>query len=138
MSFSAVSYPKDKAERYEVLLAQAVALLDDTLNPIANLANIAALLYDALDTINWCGFYLMDDGALTLAPFCGLPACTRIPIGRGVCGKLGVGHFLSCFRLRIAVRFPLRERILRKRLATAVARCGLLSWECSRVVPFLA
>lgn len=86
MSFSAVSYPEDKAERYEVLLAQAVALLDDTLNPIANLANIAALLYDALDTINWCGFYLMDDGALTLAPFCGLPACTRIPIGRGVCG----------------------------------------------------
>ena len=86
MSFSAVSYPEDKAERYEVLLAQAVALLDDTLNPIANLANIAALLYDALGTINWCGFYLMDDGALTLAPFCGLPACTRIPIGRGVCG----------------------------------------------------
>ena len=41
MSFSRVSYPEDKAERYEVLLAQAVALLDDTLNPIANLANIA-------------------------------------------------------------------------------------------------
>ena len=59
-------------------------------------------------------------------------------VGRGVCGKLGVGHFLSCFRLRIAVRFPLRERILRKRLAAAVARCGLLSWERSRVVPFLA
>ena len=49
-----------------------------------------------------------------------------------------VKYFLSRFRLRIAVRFPLRERILRKRLATAVARCGLLSWECSRVVPFLA
>ena len=86
MFFSRTSYPEDKAERYEVLLAQAVSLLDDTLNPIANLANIAALLYDALDAINWCGFYLMDDGALTLAPFCGLPACTRIPIGRGVCG----------------------------------------------------
>ena len=57
---------------------------------------------------------------------------------RGVCGKLGVGHFLSCFRLRIAARFPLRERILRKRLATAVVRCGLLSWERSRVVPFSA
>ena len=59
-------------------------------------------------------------------------------VGHGVCGKLGVGHFLPRFRLRIADRFPLRERILRKRLATAVARCGLLSWECSRVVPFLA
>ncbi len=86
MSFSPVSYLKDKAERYKVLLAQAASLLDDTLNPIANLANIAALLYDALEEINWCGFYLMDDGALTLAPFCGLPACTRIPLGRGVCG----------------------------------------------------
>lgn len=86
MSFSAISYPEDKAERYEALLAQAVSLLDDTLNPIANLANIAALLYHALEEINWCGFYFMDDGALTLAPFCGLPACTRIPLGRGVCG----------------------------------------------------
>lgn len=56
-------------------------------NPIANLANIAALLYDALDTINWCGFYLMDDGALTLASLLqGFPPGTRIPIGRGVCG----------------------------------------------------
>ena len=86
MSFSLVSYPEDKAGRYKVLLAQAVSLLDDTLNPIANLANIAALLYGALEEINWCGFYLMDDGMLTLAPFCGLPACTRIPLGRGVCG----------------------------------------------------
>ena len=86
MSFSHIEYPEDKAERYEILLAQAVSLLDDTLNPIANLANLAALLYDALDQINWCGFYLMDGGVLTLAPFCGLPACTRIPLGRGVCG----------------------------------------------------
>lgn len=77
---------RTKQNATKSFLRRLVALLDDTLNPIANLANIAALLYDALDTINWCGFYLMDDGALTLAPFCGLPACTRIPIGRGVCG----------------------------------------------------
>ena len=86
MSFSKPRYPEDPTARYELILAQAAALLDETLNPIANLANIAALLADALPQINWCGFYLMDDGLLTLGPFCGLPACTRIPLGRGVCG----------------------------------------------------
>ena len=86
MPFSHFDYPEDKAERYEIFLAQAASLLDETLNPIANLANIAALLADALPQINWCGFYLMDNGLLTLGPFCGLPACTRIPLGRGVCG----------------------------------------------------
>lgn len=86
MSFSRPSYPEEKEARYRLLVTQAAALLDETLNPIANLANIAALLADALPQINWCGFYLMDDGVLTLGPFCGLPACTRIPLGRGVCG----------------------------------------------------
>lgn len=78
MSFSQPSYPEEKEARYQMLLSQSAALLDETLNPIANLANIAALLADALPQINWCGFYLMDHGALTLGPFCGLPACTRI------------------------------------------------------------
>ena len=86
MSFSKLHYPEDQAARYQLILAQAASLLDETLNPIANLANIAALLADALPQINWCGFYLLDDGMLTLAPFWGLPACTKIPLGRGVCG----------------------------------------------------
>ena len=86
MLFSKPCYPEDRAARYELILAQAVSLLDETLNPIANLANMAALLADALPRINWCGFYLLDGGMLTLGPFCGLPACTRIPLGRGVCG----------------------------------------------------
>ena len=86
MSFSKPCYPEDQAARYELILAQAVSLLDETLNPIANLANMAALLADALPRINWCGFYLLDGGMLTLGPFCGLPACTKIPLGRGVCG----------------------------------------------------
>ena len=86
MAFSHPDYPENKAERYEVFLAQTASLLDETLNPIANLANIAALMADALPQINWCGFYLMDNGLLILGPFCGLPACTRIPLGRGVCG----------------------------------------------------
>ena len=65
MSFSKPCYPEDRAARYELILAQAVSLLDEALNPIANLANMAALLADALPRINWCGFYLLDGGMLT-------------------------------------------------------------------------
>ena len=86
MSFAAIQYPTDKAARYDLLLEQARALTQDLTHPIANLANIAALLWQGLEQINWCGFYLMDGGSLLLGPFCGLPACIRIPMGRGVCG----------------------------------------------------
>ena len=86
MSFSSIAYPEDKAARYDLLFEQLRALTDGTTHPIANLANAAALLWQALPEINWCGFYLMDGGALMLGPFCGLPACIRIPLGRGVCG----------------------------------------------------
>ncbi|MBQ2833206.1 MAG: GAF domain-containing protein [Clostridia bacterium] len=86
MSFASVSYPSDPAKRYALLLEQASALMAGIDHPISNMANVAALLYQALDDINWCGFYLMDRGALMLGPFCGLPACIRIPLERGVCG----------------------------------------------------
>lgn len=86
MSFSACEYPQDHQARYALLLEQADALTDGVSHPIANLANLAALLWQGLDDINWCGFYLMNGGALMLGPFCGLPACIRIPLGRGVCG----------------------------------------------------
>ena len=86
MSFSACDYPRDCEARYALLLEQARALTDGITHPIANLANLAALLWQGLEDINWCGFYLMDGGALMLGPFCGLPACIRIPLGRGVCG----------------------------------------------------
>lgn len=55
-------------------------------HPISNLANIAALLWDALEEINWAGFYLLHEGALWLGPFHGKVACTRIQPGHGVCG----------------------------------------------------
>ena len=87
MSFSACDYPRDREARYALLLEQARALTDGITHPIANLANLAALLWQGLEDINWCGFYLMDSGALMLGPFCGLPACIRIPLGRGVCGS---------------------------------------------------
>ena len=86
MSFTAIDYPADRQARYALLLEQADALTDGVSHPIANLANLAALLWQGLEDINWCGFYLMNGGALMLGPFCGLPACIRIPLGRGVCG----------------------------------------------------
>ena len=86
MSFASVNYPGDREARYALLLEQAKALTDGVSHPIANLSNLAALLFQGLENINWCGFYLMDGGALMLGPFCGLPACIRIPLGRGVCG----------------------------------------------------
>ncbi|WP_122050482.1 GAF domain-containing protein [Asaia bogorensis] len=54
---------------------------------IANMANIAAVLFEALPRINWAGFYLLRKGELVLGPFQGRVACTRIALGRGVCGK---------------------------------------------------
>ena len=87
MSFASIDYPADREARYALLLEQAGALTDGVTHPIANLANLAALLWQGLEDINWCGFYLMDGGALMLGPFCGLPACIRIPLGRGVCGS---------------------------------------------------
>ena len=71
---------------YEVLIAQAQALADGTVWNISLLANISALLYGALENVNWAGFYLLREGELMLGPFQGKPACTRIPIGKGVCG----------------------------------------------------
>lgn len=68
-------------------ITEALSALINTDEPIVTaLANAAALLYERLDRINWTGFYLVDGGRLVLGPFCGKPACTAIPIGKGVCG----------------------------------------------------
>ena len=53
---------------------------------IADLANTAAFLFSEIEGLNWAGFYLLEDGELTLGPFQGKPACTSIALGRGVCG----------------------------------------------------
>ena len=71
---------------YKLLCAQLKALIEDVENEISNLSNAAALLWQELDRINWAGFYKMEDGQLILYPFQGKPACTRIAVGRGVCG----------------------------------------------------
>lgn len=75
-----------KPEAYRQLLDAASALTADEPDGIANMANIAALLWDFLPDLNWAGFYRMIDDELVLGPFCGRPACIRIPLGKGVCG----------------------------------------------------
>lgn len=85
--FSNMNYEGSRAEQYLMLSKQLHALLDGEPDRIANLSNASALLNQFLDRINWVGFYLMHDNELVLGPFQGLPACVRIPIGRGVCGS---------------------------------------------------
>lgn len=76
----------DKAELYRDLLSALDALTADEPDAIANMANIAALVWEYLPGLNWAGFYRNVDGELVLGPFQGKAACIRIPFGKGVCG----------------------------------------------------
>ena len=71
---------------YKILNEQLGALTEGIPYKVANLANASALLWEHLDTVNWAGFYMMEEGALVLGPFQGKTACIRIPVGKGVCG----------------------------------------------------
>lgn len=84
--FTKINYEGSVLDQYNTLSKQLAALLDGETNKIANLSNASALLNQFLDNINWVGFYLMQNSELVLGPFQGLPACVRIPVGRGVCG----------------------------------------------------
>ncbi|MCF6408787.1 GAF domain-containing protein [Pseudalkalibacillus salsuginis] len=84
--FHVESYAGNREENYEMLNKQLKALLEGETSQIANLANASALLNQFLNEVNWVGFYLMEEDDLVLGPFQGLPACVRIPVGRGVCG----------------------------------------------------
>lgn len=77
---------EDKVSFYKDLMLYLEGLLSDEEDWLANLSNAAALLYNMMDRINWAGFYLLKGSDLVLGPFQGKPACTRIPIGKGVCG----------------------------------------------------
>ncbi|WP_062355061.1 GAF domain-containing protein [Bacillus kwashiorkori] len=84
--FKVQKYVDSKEKNYDLVIKQLEALIIDERNCIANLSNASALLNQFLENINWVGFYLMEDGELVLGPFQGLPACVRIPLGKGVCG----------------------------------------------------
>lgn len=71
---------------YNLLASQAEALIQDVPHRIANLANLSALIFDALEDLNWAGFYLLEGDTLILGPFQGKVACVEIPVGKGVCG----------------------------------------------------
>ena len=68
------------------LARQAQSLLSGQGDRIANAANLASLLFHELEDVNWAGFYFMRGGELIVGPFQGKPACTSIPLGKGVCG----------------------------------------------------
>lgn len=80
------TYLATKEEDYELVLKQLTALLEGERDATALLANASALLNQFLDEINWVGFYIWKQDELVLGPFQGLPACIRIPYGKGVCG----------------------------------------------------
>lgn len=75
-----------KPELYRELAAAARALVAGEPDPVANMANVAALIWQFVDRLNWAGFYRMVEGELVLGPFQGKPACLRIALGQGVCG----------------------------------------------------
>jgi GAF domain-containing protein len=76
----------DKRAGYEQLATQLQGLLAGESDAIANAANTAALIFDALPEVSWAGFYFLRGGELVVGPFQGKPACVRIALGRGVCG----------------------------------------------------
>ncbi len=78
----------DKPALYRDILSAADALTADEPDAIANMANVAALLWQYLPDLNWAGFYRARGGELVLGPFQGQPACIRIAYGSGVCGTV--------------------------------------------------
>lgn len=78
---------ESKEEQYQYLLEGVKGLIAGEEDFIANLANTASLLYHTMEDVNWAGFYLLKGEQLVLGPFGGKPACIRIDIGRGVCGR---------------------------------------------------
>jgi GAF domain-containing protein len=74
------------ATDYELLDSQLRAMLADETDKLAATSNFVALLFAALDDVNWLGVYVLRGDKLVLGPFQGRPACVRIPVGNGVCG----------------------------------------------------
>jgi GAF domain-containing protein len=83
----------DKRQFYAELAAQFAALLDGETDPIANAANLSALIFEQVPDLNWAGFYfLRSPDQLVLGPFQGKVACVRIAVGKGVCGSALAGR----------------------------------------------
>ncbi len=86
----------DKPALYRDLLGAADALTAGEPDAVANMANVAALLWQYLPDLNWAGFYRAVEGELVLGPFQGKPACIRIAFGAGVCGAAAATRQAQC------------------------------------------
>lgn len=93
-----------KAELYRELAGQCQAVVAGETDPVANMANCAALIFNSVPRLNWAGFYLLKGGELVLGPFQGQPACVRIALGRGVCGTAAEKR--SPLRVPDVTKFP--------------------------------
>ncbi len=102
--FSVAKYSGTIEEKYDQVTRHLQSLLEDEPDRIANLANTSALLAQFLEDINWVGFYLYDGNELVLGPFQGLPACIRIALGKGVCGKAALDN--TTIRVEDVNQFP--------------------------------
>jgi len=124
-----------------VLLEQAAALLQGQRDLVANAANLAALLYHALEGVNWVGFYFLRDDQLIVGPFQGKPACVAIPLGRGVCGTAASTRRVQRvddvheFSGHIACDVASRSEIVIPLLDEAVLR-GVLDLDSPRLARF--
>ena len=81
-----------KSKFYESLNRQVLAMMAGEDDLVAGMANFSALLNDNLTELNWVGFYVMRGEQLVLGPFQGKVACTRIPLGKGVCGTAALSN----------------------------------------------
>jgi len=88
--------PADKRALYLDLCAGAQALIEGDPDAVANMANVAALIWQFLPGLNWAGFYRLQGDELVLGPFQGKPACIRIPLGQGVCGTAAALRATQC------------------------------------------
>ena len=86
MEHTVSKFPEEKEALYQYMKIRLSGQAESCPHVTANLANASALLNQGLKEINWVGFYLLEGETLVLGPFQGKPACTEIPVGKGVCG----------------------------------------------------
>jgi L-methionine (R)-S-oxide reductase len=131
----------DPPAAYAALARDLAALLAGEHDLIANAANTAALIWEALPDINWAGFYLLRGTQLVLGPFQGRPACVRIALDRGVCGAAAsrretlVVPDVHAFPGHIACDAASRSEIVVP-LVTPVGLLGVLDIDSPRVARF--
>ncbi|WP_156839746.1 GAF domain-containing protein [Novosphingobium aquimarinum] len=87
---------RPKTEIYAELASAAAAIVDGERDGVANMANLAALIWQFVPSLNWAGFYRVIENELVLGPFIGKPACIRIPLGQGVCGAAAAEGTTQC------------------------------------------